>query len=144
MRWFLLDRIERCEPGISLDAVKCFSRSELFFSDHFKNKPIVPAVLQIEMMAQAAGKCLRLYDNSKLPVIGSVKASKFYHNIIPGDKCHVYMTITKKAKSYALASGHVEVDGKKVSTATIMFALTPAPIMEDQLINEWKHSQGQN
>ena len=78
MRWFLIDRIVECDPGKSIIGVKVFSRSEIFFMDHFNGFPIVPGVLQIEMMATTGGKAIKLAEDSWLPVLGSVKKAKFY------------------------------------------------------------------
>lgn len=121
LRWQLLDRILECDPGVSAVGKKTFPRSDLFFMDHFPGMPIVPGVLQIEMMAQMAGKCIAMSRREILPVLGSVKSAKFFHNIHPGDMCIVKARVIKIAKSYSLADGEIEVDGQKVSTASILF-----------------------
>jgi len=121
MRWLLIDRFLECEPGVSAVARKSFPRSDLFFMDHFPGMPIVPGVLQIEMMAQVGGKCISLSRKDILPVLGTVKAAKFYRNVNPGDICIVKAKITKIANGYSTAEGEIEVDGLKVSSATILF-----------------------
>jgi len=123
MRWLLIDRIIECEPGVSAKGIKTFPRSDLIFMDHFPGHPIVPGVLQIEMIAQLAGKCAALSRPGILPVLGSVKSSKFFRNINPGDLCVIKIQIEKVAKSYILADGEIEVDGQKVSSASILFGL---------------------
>ena len=100
MRWFLIDRIVECQPGVSATGIKTFPADEEFFQDHFPGMPIVPGVLQIEMMAQMAGKCIAMSLDQVLPVLGSVKAAKFYHNIRPEDQCRIIISVTKIAKSY--------------------------------------------
>lgn len=55
MRFLLIDRITEWEPGKRASAVKNVSLSEDFFDDHFPLKPIMPAVLMIEGMAQLSG-----------------------------------------------------------------------------------------
>ncbi len=145
MRWQFLDRIISCEPGISAVGIKCFSRSELFFMDHFPGFPIVPGVLQIEMMAQMAGKCIAIKNPLILPVLGSVKNSKFYRNINPGDQCKIYAQITKIAKQYGTAECYIEVDGLKVSSAEILFAFLPRTHLQsenfDGVTQEWLKKQ---
>jgi 3-hydroxyacyl-[acyl-carrier-protein] dehydratase len=141
MRWYLIDRIEECDPGKSIVGIKSFTRSEMFFMDHFHGYPIVPGVLQIEMMATTGGKAIKLADNTILPVLGSVKKAKFVNQIRPGDQCHIKVEIDKLAKTYAMATGRVEVAGKLMSTAIIMYAILPGNLTDpnwvDPVIDEW-------
>lgn len=149
MRWRWLDRIEDCEPGISALATKTFSGDEDFFQDHFPGMPIVPGVLQIEMMAQAAGKCVALAHPDRLPVLGSVKESKFYHNIKPGDLCLIRVKILKIAKSYSMAEGVIEVNSQKMSSATLLFGqVDRSQLLKsksaddfDQVSRDWQERQ---
>ncbi len=121
LRWQLLDKILECEPGVRAVGQKSFPRSDLFFMDHFPGMPIVPGVLQIEMMAQMGGKCVAMSRPDILPVLGNVKTAKFFHNVNPGDICIVKARVIKTGKSYSLVDGEVEVDGIKVSSASILF-----------------------
>ncbi|MFZ4402703.1 MAG: 3-hydroxyacyl-ACP dehydratase FabZ family protein [Pseudobdellovibrionaceae bacterium] len=145
MRWLLIDKILECKPGVSAEGVKTFSRSESFFMDHFPGMPIVPGVLQIEMMAQMAGKCIAIQNPGILPVLGTVKAAKFYKNINPGDRCHIKVQITKSAKNYSMAEGHVEVDGVKVSSASILFGHVQRSVLTSQdfdaVVSDWKNRE---
>ena len=56
MRFVLLDRVISLEPGRSIHAVKTMPEDEELFLDHFPGFPVVPGVLLVEMMAQAAGQ----------------------------------------------------------------------------------------
>lgn len=123
MRWLLIDKILECEPGKTAVGQKTFPRSDLIFMDHFPGFPIVPGVLQIEMIAQMAGKCIAMSVPGVLPVLGTVKAAKFYRNVHPGDLCVIKARVLKVAKNYALGEGDIEVDGQKVSSATILFGM---------------------
>jgi 3-hydroxyacyl-[acyl-carrier-protein] dehydratase len=125
MRWQLLDRIVECDAGKRALGIKCFTRSESFFQDHFPGMPIVPGVLQIEMIAQLAGKCIAMARTEVLPVIGSVKGAKFYQSIRPGDQCFIHIEVKKIAQGYALADGFITVNNERVSSAEIFFGLTP-------------------
>lgn len=123
MRWLLIDKIIECVPGDSVVAIKTFPLSDLIFMDHFPGYPIVPGVLQIEMIAQAAGKCASLARPDVLPIIGSVKSAKFFSHIHPGDHCVIKAQVTKMAKTYMLGEGIIEVNGKKVCSASILYGL---------------------
>ncbi len=145
MRWLLIDQILECEPGIRAKGIKTFSRSEVFFMDHFPGMPIVPGVLQIEMMAQMAGKCFAIANPGILPVLGTVKAAKFYGNIKPGERCVIYAEIIKSGKGFLVADGFIEVDGKKVSSATILFGQVQRSRLSSQefdaVVEDWKKRQ---
>ena len=145
MRWFLLDRFVECTPGEKAVGIKCFTRSEEFFQDHFPGYMIVPGVLQIEMMAVTGGKAIRLKHPEHLPILGSVKNAKFYRQITPGDQCYIYSDIEKVTDKYAMAQARVEVDGKKMSSATIMYAMIDAGLIqsghEDIVMAEWRRQQ---
>lgn len=126
MRWLLIDKILEMHPGEKAVGVRCFSRSELFFMDHFPEYPIVPGVLQIEMIAQLGGKCIMAADPGFLPALTSVKSAKFRKAIEPGDKAFIYAEVTMR-KSYATATGRIEVDGIHVSSAEVMYGYIPIP-----------------
>lgn len=111
--------------------VKTFSRSEEFFLDHFPGMPIVPGVLQIEVMAQIAGKCIAMAQPTVLPVLGSVKSAKFYQSIGPGDRMIAKAQIIKLGKNFAVAETVIEVDDRKISSATILFGYAERGMLKE-------------
>src|SRR3989339_151371 len=145
MLWYLLDRITECDPGKTITATKCFTRSEEIFQHHFVNYPIVPGVLQIEMIAQAGGKCIKVYDGQLAPALASVKKAKFYQSIFPGDKCEVKAQVIQLTSQYALCTGTITVDGKKKASAEILYSfLDPkvsSKLVPDEIVEEWKAKQ---
>ena len=126
MRWLLVDKILEMDPGKSAVGVRSFSRAELFFMDHFPGFPIVPGVLQVEMIAQVAGKCVMAANPGILPVLSSVKSATFRGKIEPGDQAIIKVDVTVR-KSYSLGDGFIEVNEKKVAEAKVMFAHIPIP-----------------
>lgn len=145
-RWILIDRVVEVESGKRIKGVKAFTRAELFFMDHFHGFPIVPGVLQVEMMATTGGKLIKLDHPELLPVVGSIKSAKFYSHIRPGDQCFIHVELERLRKSYALANGWVEVDGKKVSEATIMYGIMSAELLDpeyvDPVLEEYRAENG--
>jgi len=139
MRWLLVDKILTMEPGKTSTGSRCFTRSEPFFMDHFPGYPIVPGVLQIEMVAQLGGKCIMAANPGFLPVLTSVKSAKFRRPIEPGDKAVIHVDVTVR-KSYSLAKGWIEVEGKNMSSAEIMYALIPIP--ENRMTDKVEHIPG--
>ncbi len=146
MIWSLLDRIEACEPGKTLKGVKCFSRSEQFFQDHFPGYPVVPGVLLIEVMAQAGGKCIRLLDPNRVAFLVKVKNASFNYNVIPGDECVAYAKIKKLNSEYAVADAHIEVRSQKVCSAEIRYVVknTDKVYWNDPVMDEWTEYQNRS
>lgn len=147
MRWYLVDRLIECDPGRSAVGIKTFSRSEVFFLDHFPGFPIVPGVLQIEMMATTGGKAIKLAQPNWLPILGQVKNAKFMRQVQPGDQCHIHVQVIRLKESYCVTEAYIEVDGLRVSQAQIFYAVLPATTMDtshvDPVIQDWHRRQAQ-
>lgn len=144
MRWILVDRITEMEPGKSAVGIRSFSRAEIFFMDHFPGFPIVPGVLQVEMIAQVGGKCIRAAQPSILTVLSSVKSAKFRRSIEPGDQAVIKVEVLATKKSYSVVRGHIEVDGVKVSEAEVMYGHISLPkdrVLEDETLKDFQRRQ---
>lgn len=117
------------------------------FMDHFPGFPIVPGVIQIEMIAQVGGKALRAQLSDTLPVLASVKSAKFIRSIEPGDRCVITANVESLRSSYALVNGEISVEGKRVATASIMYGMLPMSKMDtktpDFVLTRWKAEQAQ-
>jgi 3-hydroxyacyl-[acyl-carrier-protein] dehydratase len=144
VRWLLIDRLEECEPGKRAVAVKAFSRSELMFMDHFPGREIVPGVLEIEMIAQTAGVCVRLYRPSTFAVLSKVEWAKFLKPITPGDQCRVTAEIVRMRPHYIQVTGHIEVAGTRVGEAAFIAAIVHGFELEvkDPVMEDWIKRQG--
>jgi len=98
--------------------------------------PIVPGVLQIEMIAQMAGKCMAMKNPAVLPVLGSVKSAKFYQNIKPGDQCIISIEVKKISRAYGIASGIITVNDQKMAAAEILFGLIDRKNLSSESFDE--------
>lgn len=143
MRWFLIDQLLECEPGRRAVAVKTFPMSDLMFLTHFESNPVVPGVLHIEMVAQAAAKSLKILRPEMLTMLISVKSAKFFRPVLPGDRCRVAVDIVTRG-DYATESGIIDVDGVRVSQAELLVAFVPRaePPERDAIIEAWRRRQG--
>ena len=142
MRWILVDKIIEMDPGKSVVGVRNFSRSESFFIDHFPGFPVVPGVLHVEMIAQVGGISVMAVNPDILPILGSIKSAKLYNKIVPGDQAVIKVQVVVR-KEFSVASGHIEVEGKKVSAAELILAHVQIPdklirrIREDVVLGNW-------
>jgi 3-hydroxyacyl-[acyl-carrier-protein] dehydratase len=96
---------------------------------HFPGNPILPGVIQIEMMAQASAfTSLPLYNLSKKDlnietVLVSVEKSKFRKPILPGMKLEIHATMVKNRGTIASYSAEIFCDGEKQSEAVFLAKL---------------------
>ena len=127
MRFILVDRIQALEPGKSIKAEKTLSPDEELFKDHFPGFPVVPGVLLTEMMAQAAGKCLDAERRPRgKPMLVQIRSASFREWVRPGETAQIFATVSGSQNDVATARCHVEVAGRKVCSADLLFAFMPA------------------
>ncbi len=123
--FLLLDRVIRFEGENKLTAMKNVSFNEPFFQGHFPNYPVMPGVLQVEAMAQAASLLmLRRAENAgKLGFFMSADRVKFRKPVLPGDTLIISAELLKGRKSLAKAACRCSVAGQLVSEAEVTLSL---------------------
>ena len=126
MRFVLIDEIIEAIPGKRIRAVKHVAPDEDYFRDHFPGFPVVPGVLLTEMMAQAAGKCLELGDSTRgKPMLGRINTANFKDWVRPGETAIIIADIETSRPRFAIARCSVEVRGRKVASAELLFSFVP-------------------
>jgi 3-hydroxyacyl-[acyl-carrier-protein] dehydratase len=124
----LVDRIIECEPSSHLVALKNVTVNEPFFPGHFPGRPVMPAVIILEVMAQATG-ILALRTLDRLPSEDSiyyfvgVDAARFRQPVVPGDQLIVRIDLVKHSRGIWKVKAEARVDGKLVASADLMGAL---------------------
>jgi 3-hydroxyacyl-[acyl-carrier-protein] dehydratase len=128
----LVDRVERIVPDQSITAVKAVSMNEGFFQGHFPGRPIMPGVLIVEALAQAAGvlavESLGLANSGKLVYFMAIEGAKFRSPVEPGCLLQLDVEFVQKRTIICKFAGRASVDGKLVAEAnfTAMIADPPA------------------
>ena len=127
----MIDRIVEFIGEEALVAVKNVTINEPYFVGHFPENPVMPGVLQLEAMAQAAGVImLRRADCAgKTAFFMSADKVKFRRPVRPGDQLVINAKIVKmRGTKMAQAECTCSVDGQVVSGAELMFAV----VQEDE------------
>lgn len=125
----LIDRVLDIPNDNELIAIKNVTINEPFFQGHFPGNPVMPGVLQLEAMAQAAGLLMlrRVSSENKIAYFMSADKVKFRQAVEPGDQLEISVKLTKTKESrgqqIGVASTECRVAGKVVSSAELMFTL---------------------
>jgi len=128
----LVDRVERLVPDVSITATKAVTINEGFFQGHFPDRPIMPGVLIVEALAQAAGvlavESLGLAGTGKLVYFMAIDGAKFRAPVEPGVLLTLEVEFVQKRTSVCKFAGRALVDGKLAAEAqfTAMIADPPA------------------
>ena len=112
----LVDRVIELIPDVSIHAVKAVSMNEQFFQGHFPGRPIMPGVLQIEALAQAAGvlavESLGLAGSGKLVYFMAIEEAKFRTPVEPGCLLDLHVTFVQKRSRVCKFAGKAILNGK--------------------------------
>ena len=127
----LVDRVEQILPDQSITAIKAVSMNEGFFQGHFPGRPIMPGVLIVEALAQAAGilavESLGLANSGKLVYFMAIEGAKFRSPVEPGCLLTLEVDFVQKRTSVCKFSGKASVDGKLVAEANFTAMIADPP-----------------
>lgn len=111
----LVDRVVSLDPESEIHAVKAVSFNEDFFQGHFPGRPIMPGVLQVEALAQAAGllaiKALGLEGSGKLVYFLAIDNAKFRAPVTPGHLLDLKVSFVHKRARICKFAGTASIDG---------------------------------
>lgn len=126
--FLLVDRVLEIEPGKRLTAVKNVSANEPFFQGHWPGRPIMPGVLILEALAQAAGIMIADFVDRarKVTMIAAIDEVKIRRPVVPGDQLKLLVSCTRLKPSCALVQGTAMVDDQVAAEATFKFVMVDA------------------
>ncbi len=123
--FLLVDRVISCEPGKTIHAYKNLTINEPFFAGHFPGIPVMPGVLILESLAQAAGILSFLTlgvkpDDTSLFYFAGIDKARFKKPVTPGDQLHLHVTILRQMRGIWKYQAEARVDGDLVAEAELM------------------------
>lgn len=123
--FLLIDRVLSYEPSKNIVALKNVTINEPFFNGHFPHHPVMPGVLIIEAMAQAAAiltfKTLGTKpDDKSVYYFVGIDGARFKKPVSAGDQLTLKVTILRSSRGLWKFSATAEVDGQIVTEAELM------------------------
>ncbi len=127
----LVDRVKSIELGERIHAVKAVSFNEQFFQGHFPGRPIMPGVLQIEALAQAAGvlgiETFELAGTGKLVIFMAIENAKFRAPVEPGCLLDLEVEFVRKSTRVCKFKGRASVEGQTTCDVEFTAMIADAP-----------------
>ncbi len=126
--FLLVDRVVLLEPGQRLVAWKGVTMNEPFFTGHFPGHPVMPGVLILEALAQAAAllalKSMTPGESAeKITYLMGIDGARFRKPVVPGDRLELHVQVQKHKGAVWRMNGAAIVDGQTVAEAEFMAML---------------------
>lgn len=127
----LVDRVDELILDQSITAIKAVTINEGFFQGHFPGRPIMPGVLIVEALAQAAGilavESLGLAGSGKLVYFMAIDNAKFRKPVEPGVLLKLQVEFVQKRSSVCKFSGKAMIDGALAAEASFTAMIADPP-----------------
>ncbi|MDR1012319.1 MAG: 3-hydroxyacyl-ACP dehydratase FabZ [Coxiellaceae bacterium] len=124
--FLLVDRVLECEPGKSILALKNVTVNEPHFNGHFPQSPIMPGVLIIEALAQAAGLLIFCTTNTRADektnwyYLAGINKARLKRVIEPGDQLKLYAEIIRHKKDLWIFDAKATVGNELACSAELL------------------------
>jgi 3-hydroxyacyl-[acyl-carrier-protein] dehydratase len=130
--FLLVDRIVECEPGKRIVALKNVTMNEPFFTGHFPHYAVMPGVLVIEAMAQAAAilsfKSMGIEpDDKSVYYFAGIDKARFKRPVHPGDQLLLEVSAGRVVRGVGRFTGVARVDGQLAAEADMLCVYRPIP-----------------
>lgn len=130
--FLLIDRVLEIDVGKSITAIKNVSINEPYFPGHFPGLPVMPGVMILEAMAQAAALLSFKTENYAPSAVGivyfaGIDGARFKKPVVPGDQLMIHIDILRRVRGIWKYKARAEVDGALVAEAELMATLRDKP-----------------
>lgn len=127
--FLLIDRIIETDFDKYCHAIKNVTVNEPFFVGHFPSAPVMPGVLIVEAMAQAACVMVMAQPDlgTRIPYFMSMDKVKFRKPVVPGDQIHMYIHTTRLRGTSGRAEAKAKVNDVLVAEAHLAFVIAEPP-----------------
>jgi 3-hydroxyacyl-[acyl-carrier-protein] dehydratase len=130
--FLLIDRVESLVVGETIHALKNVTINEEFFNGHFPHAPVMPGVLILEAMAQAAAilsfKTQNMIpDENSVLYFAGIDNARFKRPVVPGDQLRFEVSIQRTMRGIWKYKGVARVDGEVAAEADLMCAIRQNP-----------------
>ena len=120
--FLMIDRVVDVVPDVSCVGIKNVTINEPYFMGHFPGHPVMPGVLIIEAMAQAAGilvvRTLGPASEGKLVYFMTIDEARFRKPVVPGDQLQLHVKKERSRGNIWKFTAEAKVDGQLVAEAT--------------------------
>jgi 3-hydroxyacyl-[acyl-carrier-protein] dehydratase len=121
----LVDRVLELEKGVRIKALKNVTINEPFFMGHFPHRPVMPGVLMLEAMAQAAALLAFdtlgvVPDDKTVYYFAGIDAARFKRPVEPGDQLIMDVSLDRMKSGIFKFKGVARVDGNVACEAELM------------------------
>jgi 3-hydroxyacyl-[acyl-carrier-protein] dehydratase len=122
-----MDYVDQMVPGESLVATKNVTINEQFFQGHFPGNPVMPGVLIIESLAQAASILILSSPQfvGKTAYMTGIDDAKFKQMVKPGDVLKLHVKFGNLRENMGTVEVEARVNEKLATSATLMFVVSP-------------------
>ncbi len=125
--FLFVDRVVEMEPMKRLVALKSVTMNEPFFAGHFPGHPVMPGVLILEALAQAAGLLVKgsvtEATEDKVTYLMAIDGARFRRPVLPGDRLELRVEVVKHKGDVWKEKGTALVDGEVAAEAEFMAML---------------------
>lgn len=122
-------RVVECKPGVSVVAELDVDPNLSLFAGHFPGQPVLPGVILMEALAQAACCCILTAEGREEGSVGylvGIDKAKFRRTVLPGETVTLKATITKNSSRMVVADVEASVDGQVCASAVQKYVLAHA------------------
>ena len=123
-----VSRVLECEPGVSVKAELDVEPALPLFAGHFPDYPVLPGVIIMEALAQAASFSILVEREAEgtLGFFAGIDNAKFRNQVRPGDTLTLEATIVKSSRRMCVAEVKASVGDTVCATATQKYVLASA------------------